>query len=54
MASQVGKDITVGRQFEPYFTDGALACWWHPCGVAWDAAPEQSWLLAAVNYIRVW
>ena len=37
---QVGNDIeldTVGRQFEPYR--------WHPCGVTWDAVPEQSWLL---------
>ena len=41
----VGNDIeldpveldTVGRQFEPYR--------WHPCGVTWDAVPEQSWLL---------
>ena len=21
----------------------AFACWWCPCGVTWDAAPEQSW-----------
>ena len=35
---QVGNDIeldTVGRQFEPYR--------WRPCGVTWDAVPEQSW-----------
>ena len=25
---------TVGRQFEPYR--------WRPCGVTWDAVPEQS------------
>ena len=25
----------------------AFACWWRPCGVTWDAVPEQSrsWLL---------
>ena len=41
----VGKDIELdagGRQFEPYLT-GVLACCWRPCGVTWDAVPEQSW-----------
>ena len=35
---QVGNDIeldTIGRQFEPDL--------WRPCGVTWDAVPEQSW-----------
>ena len=48
MFSLVGKDIEldpVGRQFEPYLTVGCVACrgWWHPCGVTWDAVPEQRW-----------
>ena len=37
---QVGNCIeldTVGRQFEPYL--------WLPCGVTWDAVPEQLWFL---------
>ena len=38
---QVGNNIeleldTVGRQFEPGYR-------WCPCGVTWDAVPEQSW-----------
>ena len=37
---QVADDIeldNVGRQFESNR--------WRPCGVTWDAVPEQSWLL---------
>ena len=41
---QVADDIeldNVGRQFESNR--------WRPCGVTWDAVPEQSWLFAFVS-----
>ena len=42
----VGKDIeldAVGRHFEPYPYGRLRLHRWRPCGVTWDAIPEQSW-----------
>ena len=32
---------------------GAFACWRRPCGVAWDAVPEQTWFLIATGNTRL-
>ena len=55
MSSRVGKDAeldAVGSRFEPRLTAGCVCMrvarlrpLRRPCGVAWDAAPEQSRLL---------
>ena len=29
----------------PTLLQDVFACWWLPCGVTWDAVPEQLWLL---------
>ena len=26
-----------------------FACWWLPCGVTWDAVPQQSWFLTLLQ-----
>ena len=50
MSSIVSKDIELQWMpsvvsSNPTLTPDALACWWRPCGVTWDAVPEQSWYL---------
>ena len=36
---------SVGGSNPTTLPQDALAFWWHPCGVTWDAVREQSWLL---------
>ena len=36
----------------PALPQDAFSCLWRPCGVTWDAVPEQSWLLKLRATVR--